>query len=70
MGGSAVRNWKTTLQSVLTVLIAIGTYCAVTPGQVIPQHIAQYVFFGTGLAKMLLGLTQKDGQGPPPTATA
>lgn len=57
-----VQNPKTTISSVLTVLIAMGVYCSLTPTNLISQTHAQDLTFITGGLKVLLGLIQKDAK--------
>jgi len=56
----AVTNWKSSVQGVLTVAIAAGTYFTVTPSNVLSQKTVGVITLVTGLAKVMLGLTQKD----------
>ena len=57
-----LENWKSTVQSLLTVVIALGTYLAITPSTVISQHAAGIITLMTGAAKVLLGLIEKDAK--------
>ena len=64
-----VNNWKTTVSGLLTVTITAGAYFAAVPTAVLQQNgiTQKEIFWGTcavGLAKVFLGLIQKDGQGP------
>jgi len=63
------QNWKTTVSAILTTIIAAGVYFAAVPTSLLQQNgITQTeIFWGTvvvGLAKVILGVIQKDGQGP------
>lgn len=69
-----IANWKTTLSSILTTLLATGTYFAAVPTAILQQNgvSQQEIFWATctfGVAKIILGLLQKDGQGPHPPGT-
>lgn len=64
-----LNNWKTTVQAILGVVVATGVYFAAVPTAVLQQNgiTQQEIFYATigfGLAKVYLGLIQKDGQGP------
>ena len=53
-------NWKTTVQAVLGVAIALGTYFTLTPSNVIPQPTVAAIALMCGAAKVILGFVQTD----------
>lgn len=55
-----LTHWKTTVSSVLTVLIATGTYFMAVPSTIISQKWATIITIVVGLAKVWLGLVQQD----------
>lgn len=55
-------NWKTSLQGVLSAVIALGTYFTLTPSNVIPQRTVGIITLVTGAAKVILGLIQSDAK--------
>lgn len=57
-----ISNWKTSLQGILSAVIALGVYLAAVPTTVIPQHTAAIIAVIVGAAKVLLGLIQSDAK--------
>jgi hypothetical protein len=57
-----LTNWKTSVQGVLSVTIAMGTYFAAVPSAQISQHTAGSIAVATGAAKVILGLLQSDAK--------
>ena len=57
-----VGNWKSSVQSLLTGVIALGTYFAAVPSTVIPQQTAIWITVAVGAAKVLLGLLENDAK--------
>lgn len=55
-----LKNWKTTVQGILSGVVTLGVYFTALPTGVIPQKTAGYITIGTGAAKVLLGLFEKD----------
>ena len=55
-------NWKTSVQSLLSVVIALGTYLSAVPTGTIPQKTAVAITIAVGAAKVLLGLIQSDAK--------
>lgn len=55
-------NWKTSLSSLLTAAIALGTYFTVTPSNVIDQKTVGILTLVTGAAKVILGMIQSDAK--------
>jgi hypothetical protein len=64
-----VTNWKTSLQGILSAVIALGVYLAAVPTTVIPQHTAAIIAVIVGAAKVLLGLVQSDAKPSVTTST-
>ncbi len=57
---NAVANWKSSLAGILTVVVATGVYFSAVPTGDISQRVAVVITIATGLAKVYLGLLQKD----------
>jgi hypothetical protein len=57
-----VTNWKSSLQSILSVVIALGVYFSAIPSGIIDQHTVVILTVITGAAKVLLGLIQSDAK--------
>ena len=60
-----IKNWKSTVSGFLTMFLATGTYFAAVPTATLQQHgVSQNLIFwltvATGLAKVWLGMIQKD----------
>ena len=55
-----LANWKTSLQSILSAMIALGVYFTAVPSGVLSQHTVGIITVVTGAAKVILGLLQKD----------
>jgi hypothetical protein len=62
-----LTNWKSSVANFLTVVIATGTYFAAVPSATLQSAgvTQNEIFIGTcivGLAKVYIGLIQKDAQ--------
>lgn len=58
----ALGNWKSTVSSLLTVLIGIGVYLTSVPNQTISAHTAAILTTVVGVAKVVLGFIQNDAK--------
>lgn len=57
---NALVNWKSSLSGLLTFVIATGVYFSAVPSGVMSQKHVLIITLITGLAKVYLGLIQKD----------
>lgn len=55
-----INNWKSTAQSVLSVLIGIGVYLAANPSTVVTEKTGAWIALITGILKIVLGFMEKD----------
>ncbi len=62
-----VQNWKSTVQSILTVTLAVTGYLMAS--STIKPHTAIIIGTVNGVAKVILGVLQQDGVVSPPDAT-
>lgn len=62
-----IENWKSTVANLLTLVITAGAFFSAIPNQVLQQNgiTQKEIFWGTcvvGLAKLFVGLVQKDAK--------
>jgi uncharacterized membrane protein HdeD (DUF308 family) len=57
---SAVKNWKSTVQGFLSLLVCVGLYLVASPSSVLSTHTVALITLYTGVAKQVLALSQKD----------
>lgn len=57
-----LTNWKSSLQAVLSAVIALGVYFTAIPSGVIDQKTVGIITVVTGAAKVLLGLIESDAK--------
>lgn len=57
-----LTNWKTSVQGLLSVTIALGVYFTAIPSGVIDQKTVGIITVVTGAAKVLLALIQSDAK--------
>lgn len=55
------KNWKTTLAGMLSTLVSLSAAGFFAPNPFISTKVSGYCFAATAMARILLGLIQKDG---------
>lgn len=57
---NGATHWKSTLQSILTVTIAVSAYLAANPQTGLPIKVTGTIMAAGSIAKIIVGISQQD----------